>query len=405
MPDLELVGALTISWQGDAALGCAAAGQCGVSGSLEILPGSGPANSAGHATLELTDTDSAARVIKRSANGVVQGACADLVPTDFFLTLRRSSGGPLRAVLDRDLSLQLPSAGRCAGPTAGDLVALTLPARRVGRGGYDLSGRTRLASGPFAVTATSSLRVVDRGTVVSFSGSVSVVPPGGRSRSRSSYLVEHAEAAYRVASVTGTLTTSFAGLAPPLCVPLGACGSVGALSETISGTGTIRVSGSRVVRRRVGPRAALSDFRAGRLGAGFVGTEIQETVSESLAGPNGAACADREVSPTPLGTPSFPSSPPLTLGPDAAEETPGISDPLRTRCPGPTGADVLGSAPLAIGSVDGDPGAPAMTVTFTGPGSFLAGAYTGERGGSLVMTLALEHESGGTSRVRVPRAR
>lgn len=128
-------------------------------------------------------------------------------------------------------------------------------------------------------------------------------------------------------------------------------------------------------------------------------------MSESLAGPNGAVCADREVSPTPLGTPSFPSSPPLTLGPDAAEETPEISDPLRTRCPGPTAADVLGSAPLAVGSVQGAPGAPAITVTFSAPGSFLAGAYAGERGGSLVMTLALEHQSGGTSRIRVPGAR
>jgi hypothetical protein len=399
-PNLELVGSLTFAWQGDPARGCAAAGLCDVRGSLELVPSGGFASAPGPPSIELIDPGSAARVIDQSPSATAT-ACADPVPVDVLFAIRRSHATP-----DQNLSIEPPSAGRCAGPTAADLLAVSLPARRLGRHGYDLSGDVTFGAGPFTVTATSSLRTVIQASGpaivgTSTSGSISAGPVPPRALPRP-LLSEHADAVYRIAATTGSFTTTFSGLAPPLCDPLGACGTSGALHETAGTGGTVRFSGARVVSRRVGARKALADLRAGRLGFGFSGSPISGTLSETLTQADGTTCADTDMRATPLMQAPGPASA-IALGPGAfpfgGPDT--ISDPLRTRCPGPSARDILGRSALATATVPMNAlGDRRLTLTFAhgNAGSFVAGDYAGERTGTVVLTLVLVRASAGTVR-------
>jgi hypothetical protein len=399
-PNLELVGSLTFTWQGDPARGCAVAGLCGVSGSLEMVPSGGFASAPGPPSIELVDPDSAARVIDLSPSGTAT-ACADPVPVDVLFAIRRSHATP-----NQDFAIELPSAGRCAGPTAADLLALSLPARGLGRHGYDLSGGMTFGAGPFTVTATSSLRTVLQGSggaivTTSTSGSFPLAPPRVLPRR---LLSEHADAVYRVAAATGSFTTTFSGLAPPLCDPLGACGASGVLHEIVAAGGTVRFSGTRVVKRRVNARKALTDLKDGRLGFGLSGPPISGTLSETLAQADGTTCADTVERATPLMQAPGPDTT-VALGPGAFSfGGPGMtSDPLRTRCPGPSAGDVLGRSALATATVPMHAlGDPRLILTFTSghAGSFSAGDYAGERTGTVVLTLVLVRAGGGT--VRTP---
>jgi hypothetical protein len=397
-PNLELVGSLTFAWQGDPARGCAAAGLCGVRGSLEMVPSGGFSSAPGPPSIELVDPDSAARVIDLAPSGTAT-ACADPVPVDVLFAIRGS-----RATPNRDFAIELPSAGRCAGPTAADLLALSLPARRLGRHGYDLSGGMTFGAGPFTVTATSSLRTVlqdSSGAIVttSTSGSFPIAPPRVLPRR---LLSEHADAVYRVAAATGSFTTTFSGLAPPLCDPLGACGTSGVLHEIVATGGTVRFSGTRLVKRRVSARKALTDLKDGRLGFGLSGPPVPGTLSETLARADGTTCADTVERATPLTQAPGPATT-VVLGPGGFQfGGPGVTgDPLRTRCPGPSAADVLGRSGLATATVPMHAlGDPRLILTFAPPnaGSFTAGEYAGERTGTVVLTLVLVRASGGTDR-------
>jgi len=414
---VQLVGLLTIAWQGDPARGCAAEGLCGVSGSLQMLPSGQGGVSGGPPPIELSDFGAVARVTDASAGGAVT-ACADPVPVDVLFVVKHGAGG-LQAVLESTSSPQPPSAGRCAGPTAADLSGLALPARKLGSHGYDLSGQTTFGAGPFTVTAISTVRALfarggtnsggigGLGGIGSVPGILSVGRPVPMPRAPTT-LEEHAEVDYRIEGLSGALSTSFAGLAAPLCAPLGACGVTGELQESFSGGGVISFVGSRKVKHRVGERAALADLRSGRLGlgGGLEGLPIAETTTETLTGPDGTVCSDRQTAS------ALPASGlssigrrgvALILGPYGAGGPSlfGV-DPLRTRCPGPSAVDVLGSSPLARASILASTlGAHRLEVTFQRRGSFTGSAYQGERGGSVVLSLVFERARGGTSRVPV----
>jgi hypothetical protein len=394
---VELAGSLTIAWQGDQARGCAAEGLCGVTGSLQMVPTGASSQSPGPPPIEVVDQNSAARVT--SVSGATEVTCADLVPVDFEFAIKHTGG--LHAVVEPDSSQQLPSAGRCAGPTAADLSALTLPARKLGSHGYNLSGQTTFGAGPFTVTAISTVRALfTRGA----SGIGALSGLGGIG----SVSTENAEVEYRIESIDGSLGTTFAGLPAPLCDPLGACGTTGELSENFSTSGTLAFFGSRFVKRRVGAQAALEDLRAGRLQVNdsFDGIPIEETASETLAGPDGATCSDTAAEGPLTGQSSQTRHHAVELKLFGGEEPfsfgPGGVDALRTRCPGPSAADVLGTSPLAAGALPLSAlGAHSMTATLRSGGSFTGSAYTGQRSGSVVLALVFEHSSGGTNRVPV----
>jgi hypothetical protein len=420
---VEVVGSLTLTWQGDPARGCVAQGLCGVSGSLQILPAGEESSSSGPPFIEVVDQNSVARVTDAYASGAPPATCADLVPVDFQLNIRQSAGGPL-ATVESGPSQALPSAGRCAGPTAGDLAALTLPARKLGSHGYDLSGQTSFGAGPFTVTAISTARIlfnpgtattgvlpginVGLGSVSSGSLGTTVgrVAPGANLHV---VFEEHAEVNYRITGLQGGLTTDFAALDPPLCQPLGACGTLGQLSQSFSAAGMLSFSGSRLVKRRIGSRAALAALRAGRLGllTSFDGIPIEETAAETLTGPDGATCSDQSTVGPLTGQSSVTRGHQvklqLTGNGEAGPYGPAGADPFRTRCPGPSAADVLGTAPLATATVPvSSIGARSLSLTFRTGGAFTGSAYAGHRSGSIVLSLVYAGASGGTHRFSVP---
>ena len=151
----EVTGPLLIAWSGDPAHGCAAAGLCGVSGTLQMHFGNGElSGSGGPPELMANDDGAVARVQTTAPDGSVT-TCVDLVPVQFDIAVHGASARVAGTLLG--LGSQAPSAGRCAGPTSSQLAALRLPARRLAHG-YDLSGRTSFATGPFAVTVISGVR-------------------------------------------------------------------------------------------------------------------------------------------------------------------------------------------------------------------------------------------------------
>src|SRR5947209_1246142 len=105
--NVVMTGSLTIGWTAGAGRGCAGAGLCGVSGSLEMLAGGSASASGGPAPFELSDFNAAVRVITRAGDGSVRSTCADLLPVDVTLTVRHTARG-LRAVLGRQF-FQPPS--------------------------------------------------------------------------------------------------------------------------------------------------------------------------------------------------------------------------------------------------------------------------------------------------------
>ncbi|MGH2857508.1 MAG: hypothetical protein ACRDMJ_08475, partial [Solirubrobacteraceae bacterium] len=390
--------------------GCAAAGLCGVSGSLEMLAGgSGESSSSSGGgpspiQAELMDPTAAARVTTLGVAGAADATCTDLVPVDVSFTIRAHGG---RAVATSS-AFQPPSSGRCAGPTATDLEHLTLPARRTA-GGYDLSGTVRFEAGPFDIQAISTLELLAStqaqpglfGFGFTGGGATAI----GRPLPTRPVLQESAEYDYRIAGLEGTLATTFAGLPAPQCRPLGACDATGTLSETFAAKGRLDVFGYRTVKRRVGRARALADLRHGRLDVSGGGdlqiSSIDERVTESLTGPH--PCRDTSIeNPSTSDSGFHHLVDELQIAPGGPQFEPA-ADPLRTRCPGPGAADATGGRALAQGTI-GSPqlGSRRLTVVLGGDGAFTGSGYSGRRSGSLRLTLVLVHARGGTQVVRFP---
>ena len=373
--NVALTGSLTITWTGSPVAGCAAVGVCGVSGSVEMHLGNRSASSSGGPTpLEVADPSAVARVQTAAADGTVI-TCADLVPVDFNLAVRRTGGAP-RTTIDAPTSIALPSAGRCAGPTGSDLSGLSLPARRFGAHGYDMSGRSSFTGGPFQVTVFSSVHAhitfgSGGGTPPFGGGSFTGVGQGATQPAKPrSALEESATVVYRMTGLDGALTTGFAGLAPPQCAPLGACGANGRLVQSFATRGTLSFSGTRIVRRRVGPSAALADLRRGRLRLfdTFPVSSIRVTTHETISESHGVACND--TSTMRLGSASdraHGTTDELLLSPNPGEFPAGALDPFRTRCPGPSASDILvrNGRPMAAATVTaGELGDPRLSIIF-----------------------------------------
>jgi hypothetical protein len=413
--NVAFTGSLTITWTGSPAAGCAAVGVCGMSGSVELHLGDTSASSVGgSAPLEVSDSGAVARVETTAPGGTII-TCADLVPLEFTLAVRRIGGTP-RTTIDARRSLALPSAGRCAGPTGHDLSGLSLPARRFGAHGYDMSGQSSFTGGPFRVTAFSTMRAhitygsqgepsLAGGSII---GTTSGIASGRPAKARSA-LEESATVVYRMTRVSGALTTGFAGLAPPLCGALGACGTTGRLVQSFATRGTLSFSGTRIVRRRRSAAAALADLRRGRLrlSDSFPFNPIRVSTDEAISESDGVAC--RDTSTVRLGSTAdraHGAIDELILSQNPGGFPSGEPDPFRTRCPGPSAQDILGfrGTPLAAAVVSaGRLGDKRLLIVFSAQGGFTGSAYSGDRGGSVVLSLTLVRRRGVTRRVKLFR--
>lgn len=399
---LRPVGSLTFLWAGDPARGCAAQGLCGVRGYLVVRVGDSSSGAPGLPPVELSDQAVTARVQERSASGASVSDCADLESVDFQLNLERSRGRVVRAASTQG-ALGWPSAGRCAGPTATDLSALVLPARRLGRRGFDLSGRRSFGAGPFEVTASSRLEALFQSSTFPFP------PPTGPSGFRFPHghpaLTENVEVDYRIASAQGALGASFAGVGAPLCRSLGTCARTGTVSLVLGpgGHGPLAFFGTRMVRRHVTARRALRDLHAGRLSLQDSSSSLSFAggLTGTLLAPGAPACASALREPVDaLSSAVRGRVDRFVLGGDLGV-FPAL-DYLRSRCPGPTTADIAGPGSLAAGSLPvSSLGARRLTLRLAGSGRFDAGGYVGSRQGSLTLRLIRTRIVAGTQRTTV----
>ncbi len=405
-PSLVPTGTLTWVWRADPARGCAAAGLCGTTGSIEVdVTQRSEGQGGSSVSIGVGDPGAVARVYEPS------GSCTDLVPVSVSL----SNGSNVQPLSFSDTGDgEAPSSGRCAGPTQEDLLRSQLPVRRLAGGGYDFSATTGFGAGPFDVALISTLTArrgspsgvfaaADRGSSAASHTAATVGPRAARAASRARRrspaptLFEYAEAAYRVRRVSGALSVGFLGLPSPLCDPADACGTAGTLSERAEpSSATLDIGGEQTLHHRVAAPRALADLRAGRLGeeTSFTGM-LPAVLTETLSRAGGPACTQARFQPDLSLTAGDPTPRMISLNPPSTEP----SDSLRTPCPGPSRADILGDSPLAAGSLSLRAiGARALRIVLREPGGFEGLSYAGARHGALVLTLRLVLLRAGTSR-------
>jgi hypothetical protein len=389
-------GSVVATWHGDSARGCAAAGLCETRGSATYRPGFDGRLTVGRNGVSFAGAVGAEPPIVRVRDGAPTAptACADVLESIFSPLSFAYLGDELQVSL---AALDL-SGGRCAGPRTIDL-AHALPQgkiktaglRRAG-GTIDLSARTRFVAGPFSGEVVSTIRVAfGRAHAARDELSPGVLrgprPPGGKRRY---WLLD---LRYRIAGVSGAIVTDFHGIPDVACRALGACGTNGSSSYTLKGvSGRIDVlAGGRLRRGRDRPTlaAALRRLHRGKLSV-YAQSRLwhaRATVSESLSS-SGTSCSD-----------SLFTEPPAIDSRGAARglalllrsnDLGSPADTVRTRCPGPSQADVLGGASLAHALIPtADLGSGTLRVRAVSKRAFARNGYAGSRSGELLLDLEL----------------
>ena len=398
-PTLNPSGTLTFSWRGDPARGCQAAGVCDVSGSLEVIPQdqSGASETPPSRNIQIEDDNSVVRVADPGSTPSQPHVCTQPVPVSMILIVTRPRHS--RGLQAATLPLSPPSSGDCAGPSVLSLSDLTLPARRLPgpREAYDLSGTQSIGAGPYDVTVKSTIRA--RRPAATGNGSL------GSSGSGSGFpfpkphkgLIEGVSVQYRITSTSGALATTFAGRPDPFCLPLDACGASGMLTDSISGiSGKLEFDAQRVVLRRASRRAALADFRSGRLTLQDTEVLLRDVLSANVGWSAGSACTDRlsQHNAVVLDVDGLRAGRQVRFKLSADR----LEDPFRSACPGPAAADVLGSSDtLAHGSLPvRELGKRHLQIVVSGRNRFAAGSYAGSRSGGVTLGLRLMRVRAGT---------
>jgi hypothetical protein len=407
---LEVSGGVTAVWRANPAT-CAAAGLCGLSGSVSAdLGGTGDAELVGvpgRAFLQVLDVFADSPAVVRVRRDTPEGPafCVDTAETNPFLDLHSAANGRVALPLAEGGSTPLLSSGRCAGPLAADLppsvVSHPIDSRRLGvrPTTVDMSGRTPLRLGVFTgeVISTLTLRV---GRAARRIEEVS----GRERRPRRPRLprTQVVELDYVADGASGALTADFSGLPGPGCAPLDACGASGSVAYSLGRLDeTFYVVGHRRVRGGGGGLGfALLALRQGRMDArldvesededGTNGQGSTGTTSARVTLPDGTVCGDSVTGPVPAlaGRRSPSRALKVVLGPPDE----GGADVLRTRCPGPEQADVAGTGPAASGTFDSRTlGQPRIDVPLRIGGAFAGPGYAGSRSGEIVLHLRLRH--------------
>jgi hypothetical protein len=386
---LQATGSITYTWQGSPSLGCTAIGVCDVQGAL-IVEAQGPtdAQTAGHQTIITLDNSSATvRVV--TGTGQSASECVDSPPNPggASVFVRRSGGGLVGAI---EPAL---SSGRCAGPLASDLSALTLPVRRSPgkHPSFDLRTSRSFSAGPFAGTmvSTVTMRPAASGAFSSSSSSLSgsFFPASPKRR----VFVEHVKLRYRVTGLAEPLVVAFSGESDPFCAVLDSCGASGDVALSAPAfSGTLTLQGSRQVARLETGRQVIADIKRGRISV-FGAVSSGLLTSETFVRGDGSRCQDSAANEGLLGV----------GGPARAGRTNAVLtvngnglDALRTHCPGPAFSDAFGSggqAQLAQGPANFIRLlARRSTLTLGSPGGFSGLGYVGSRTGALGFSLSLE---------------
>lgn len=362
--DFTATGAITVSFHGDSAAGCAARGVCAYRGTIVApapSPGSltvirvrlghrvrtqttifgglsGPGGPGGPVTTAQVDRALAGEGVARCADAVTpSGLLGDGSIRRGAFTLRLlSAGTPLLAT-------------RCAGPTDGALAPfsprITLPLGPVlrGRKELDLSATHSFSAEGFAGTVSSTV-VLHLGAPSHQAGAGRGQFPPGVRLVRTRIVTER----LRVTRVTGRLQARAAGVADPaVCSLLDSCG----LAESItlaptpprSAQGELFVSApARLPYARFLGALGLVPGRGSPTAAGGAGWTDSSRAAVA-ASQDGAGCHATGPSAQDF----------LSLRSTGGRLTAtfGTNDSVRAACPGPFLGGQTGSGELAIGSV------------------------------------------------------
>jgi hypothetical protein len=405
-PVLNPTGALTFTWHGSASRGCQAAGVCGVSGSLEVIPQdqSGGSESPPSRRFEISDEGAVVRVTDPGSMPDAPHVCTDLVAIDLSFSIERAKHGRLVAM--NEGPGPSPSSGRCAGPLASDLDNFDLPARRLASPteAYSLAAKRTFGAGPYEVTVTSTIRASrSRATGIGSPFGFGIGIGGGVAPKPKHVLLESVSLLYRL-SIGGSLTTSFVGRPDPLCAPLDACGVSGSVTDSFSQNSTpghapgLEIDAQRVVHHAVSRAQALADLRSGRLAIEPSGEPLVYLASARVSFSDGSLCTDQLAQGDGIDLNvdtidhrhrvSFELSPDLDMG-----------DPLRTHCPGPSDLDAPPNARAS--TLIGTLGDHSLRLVLPATGKFVASSYAGALGGSASIDLVLERVKAGTEHTTV----
>ncbi|MFL5910284.1 MAG: hypothetical protein ACJ768_06930 [Gaiellaceae bacterium] len=386
---------------------CAASGLCAFSGSVTAtLSGSGDAavtGAPGRAFVNDLFVDQQTPAIVRVQRDGPDGPsmCLDSIDIDPFVGLRPAANGRLAIALGEPAFSPILGSGRCGGPLPGDLPALVVShpvdSHRLGRRPVtvDFAGRTPFAHGPFAGELVSTLRLtIGRARLIRESAdSTYSSPPPRRRRTRR---VQTIGLQYDVESVSGGVRADFAGLPGPGCTPLDACGASGSVGYSLAATPEeVDVFGQRRVRGDgAGLGFALLALRQGRM---HTRVEALSTRPDDFAGqgsatsritlPGGSVCSDTATGEAAsLDSGAHPLE--LLLGPSSQLG----GDAVRTRCPGPSQADLAGGGALASGRLDARTlGNNRIDLPLRTAGPLVGPGYAGSRSGEIVLHLRLRH--------------
>jgi hypothetical protein len=391
-------GGITVAWHGDPARGCAAAGLCGYSGSVEIRPDQGQYDfvlkgrrlAESYSFLDLYSTPPVIRVKRTDAAGE-DGACVDQpLASDFGLTAANAGHGQVR------FGLAVPdlSTARCAGPDLSSLVA-RLPrrtrslSRLTKRGAFvDFSGQVPFTAGRFRGTVRSTLRLRFSRSAPDVSSHSVPRPPDRRPRVR----IVQLHARYRVTRVEGSLSGSFAALTDPPCADLDACGVSGTVTWAVSSNRGIFAIDAFARARRTdhGVRGALAAIRRGRgivYGDGDLARDFGTTTAD-VSRSGGTPCHDTAGASAPGLAVTDAASRRLTFELGGEDAFFASADLMRTGCPGPRDEDVLGVHRLAAGSLPiGVLADRSFGVRMRGSGRFASHGYSGTRSADFTLGL------------------
>jgi hypothetical protein len=378
--EIRATGALTATWHGDPARGCAEAGVCNVAGSVTLPVEQGDRSSSAEGDQGVLDlmgigTDPATVRVVRGAPGGPDGVCLDQAgPSELTFASARPAGGRVRVQVGGfDLPIGGPlSAGRCAGPLASDL-APAFPQTSVRtsalRGRHltlDLRGRRPFTAGAFAGEVVSTLVVRAQVTRSRDRSSRRRLPVPVRPRTPRRVALLRLR--YRATPAADGLTNAFHSADTARCAILDACGLSGTIALTMTRPADLDIVASVPLARgrRATVGGVLAALRAGRGGLfvepGEDGPHGHSVTEVTRAGAR--ACHDERALTLP-GLRGEAHGDELRLGlSDAGFSTAG--DPLRSRCPGPAWSGERDRA-LASGTVPlAQLGARRLTVRLAG---------------------------------------
>jgi hypothetical protein len=360
--ELRVSGALTVSWHGDQARGCADAGACDLAGAVTLAPESGGdqvSESSGGSVLDLLQTtieDATVRVVRGPAEHPL-GVCLDTVgPVELSLGSGRAPNGRVRLLIagfGLPFSGPLP-ANRCAGPLGSDITpalpVISARARDLRKPDVklDFTGRRPFAGGAFSGEITSTLVLRAHVTHPPLrSRRISRPTPvrGGSER------VGLLDLSYRVTPGPEPLTTAFRAVGSPRCEVLDVCGLSGATAVTLSKPMRLAIRATWPLRgKRPTLAAALAAVRAGR-GTLFAGTDEERPTGRSateVARDGAPACRDARTAALPeLNGERHGKRFVVALG---GAHFGDAEDVLRSRCPGPARTPERDGA-LAAGAI------------------------------------------------------